>query len=121
MNSYFYNYLLIGIFFLVAVVFPLIPILLAWWVAPKKPNPVKNASYECGIESTGTPWIQFKAQYYLYALLFVIFDIETIFIYPWAVAYKSLGLFAFIEMLIFIGILAVGLLYAWRKGILEWR
>ncbi|HNV85462.1 MAG TPA: NADH-quinone oxidoreductase subunit A [Candidatus Omnitrophota bacterium] len=121
MDNYFCNYLLIGIFLLVAVIFPLIPVLLAWWVAPKKPGPVKNASYECGIESTGTSWIQFKAQYYLYALLFVIFDIETIFIYPWAVAYKSLGLFAFIEMLIFIGILAVGLLYAWKKGVLEWR
>jgi len=120
-NPYTYNYLFIGIFFLVAVAFPLIPLAITWWITPKKPNPVKNATYECGVEAKGDPWIQFRAQYYLYALLFVIFDIETIFIYPWAVAYKSLGLFAFVEMLIFIGILAVGLLYAWRKGILEWR
>ncbi len=121
MDSYLYNFLFLGIFFAVAIIFPLLPILLAQFVAPKKPCTIKNATYECGVEAKGDPWIQFKAQYYLYALLFVIFDIETIFIYPWAVAYKSMGHFAFIEMLIFIAILAVGLLYAWRKGILEWK
>lgn len=121
MDLYFYNYLFLGIFLAVAIVFPLLPIILAKFVAPKKPNPVKLATYECGVEAKGDAWIQFKSQYYLYALVFVIFDIETIFIYPWAVAYRKMGLFAFVEMLIFVAILAVGLIYAWRKGILEWK
>ena len=108
-------------FVLFAVVFPLLPILLARVVAPKKPSPVKNAVYECGLESTGDSWIQYRVQYYIYALIFVIFDVETVFIYPWAVAFKQLGLFAFVEMALFIGILAVGLVYAWRKKILEWQ
>ena len=120
-NSYEYNYLFIGIFFLIAISFPLLPLILAKFVAPKKPNPIKGASYECGVESKGDSWIQFKAQYYLYALIFVIFDIEVIFIYPWAVAYKQLGFFAFTEMVIFLGVLIFGLIYAWKKNVLEWK
>ena len=120
-HSYFYHYLFVGIFVLVAVAFPLLPILLAQFVAPRKPSPTKNASYECGLEAEGDAWIQFRIQYYLFALIFVIFDVETVFIYPWAVSFKKLGLFAFIEMMIFIAILAVGLVYAWRKKILEWE
>ena len=119
-DSYTYNYLFLGLFLLVAIVFPLLPILVAKVVAPKKPSSVKNASYECGMETVGETWVQFRVQYYLYALLFVIFDIETIFVYPWALAFNKLGLFAFIEMLIFLAILASGWAYAWRKGVLEW-
>lgn len=121
LNSYEYNYLFIGIFLIIAILFPLIPLALARLIAPKKPNPIKSSSYECGVESKGDSWIQFKAQYYIYALIFVIFDIEVIFIYPWAVAYRQMGLFAFIEMLVFLGILIFGLVYAWRKNILEWK
>jgi NADH:ubiquinone oxidoreductase subunit 3 (subunit A) len=121
MTPYLYNYLFIGIFLVIALIFPLLPLLLARVVAPRKPGPIKNATYECGIEATGDAWIQFRSQYYLYALLFVVFDVETVFIYPWAVAYRQMGWFAFVEMLIFVAILAVGLLYAWRKGILEWK
>lgn len=117
---YFYHYLFIGVFVLFAIVFPLLPIILASFVAPKKPSSIKNASYECGLEAEGDSWIQFRAQYYIFALIFVIFDIETVFIYPWAVAFKHLGLYAFVEMIIFIAILAVGLVYAWRKNVLEW-
>lgn len=120
-DLYFSQYLFLGVFLLVAIVFPVLPIVLAKFVAPRKPSKIKNATYECGLESKGDAWIQFKAQYYVYALIFVIFDIETIFIYPWAVAFKQLGLFALIEMLIFIGILAIGLAYAWRKNALEWK
>ncbi len=120
-NSYFYHYLFIGIFVLFAIVFPLLPIILAHFVAPKKPSAIKNATYECGLEADGDSWIQFRVQYYIYALIFVIFDVETIFIYPWAVAFKHLGFFAFIEMILFIAILAVGLLYAWKKNLLEWE
>ncbi len=120
-HSYFYHYFFMGVFLLFAIVFPLLPIVLAQLVAPRKPSPSKNASYECGLEAEGDSWIQFRVQYYLYALIFVIFDIETIFIYPWAVAFKKLGMFAFIEMIIFIAILAAGLVYAWKKNILEWE
>jgi NADH:ubiquinone oxidoreductase subunit 3 (subunit A) len=120
-NSYEYHYLFLGIFLLIAIIFPLLPIVLAWFIAPKKPNPIKASSYECGVEAKGDSWIQFKAQYYVYALIFVIFDIEVIFIYPWAVAYKQMGLFAFVEMLIFLAILGFGLIYAWKKNVLEWK
>ncbi len=120
-DSYSYHYFFIGIFVLFAIVFPLLPIVLAQVVAPKKPSKIKNASYECGLEAEGDSWIQFRVQYYIYALIFVIFDIEAIFIYPWAVAFKQLGLFAFIEMILFITILAVGLVYAWKKKVLEWE
>ena len=120
-NSYEYNYLFLGVFLLIAITFPLLPIILAKFVAPKKPNPIKGASYECGVEAKGDSWVQFKVQYYIYALIFVIFDIEVIFIYPWAVAFKQMGFFALIEMFIFIAILAFGLAYAWKKNVLEWK
>ena len=121
LESYEYHYLFLAVFLLIAITFPLLPIILARFVAPKKPNPIKTASYECGIESKGDSWVQFKAQYYIYALIFVIFDIEVIFIYPWAVAFKQMGFFAFIEMLIFLVILGFGLVYAWKKNVLEWK
>lgn len=120
-DSYGYHYLFIGIFLIAAVLFPFLPLLLARFIAPRKPSLSKNATYECGLESHGDSWIQFRIQYYIFALIFVIFDVETIFIYPWAVAYNQLGLFAFVEMLIFILILATGLVYAWRKNALQWE
>lgn len=120
-NSYEYHYLFIGIFLLIAITFPLLPIILAKFVAPRKPSTIKQAPYECGVEATGDSWIQFKVQYYVFALAFVIFDIEVIFIYPWAVAFKQLGLFALVEMAIFITILTLGLIYAWKKRVLEWN
>lgn len=120
-DSYFYHYFFIGIFVLFAMVFPVLPIVLAKFVSPKKPSAIKNAIYECGLEAEGDSWIQFRVQYYIFALLFVIFDVETVFIYPWAVAFQELGLFALVEMLIFVAILAVGLAWAWKKNILEWE
>lgn len=119
-DSYFYHYLFIAFFVVFALVFPVAILIFAQLVAPRKPSSIKKATYECGLESQGDSWIQFRIQYYLFALIFVIFDIETVFIFPWAVAFKRLGLFGFIEMLLFIGILAVGLLYAWKKKALEW-
>jgi NADH:ubiquinone oxidoreductase subunit 3 (subunit A) len=119
-DSYFYQYLFLGVFVLFTLFFPLLLTSFAHFVAPKKPSPIKNSSYECGLEAEGESWIQFRIQYYIYALLFVIFDVETIFIYPWAVAFKQLGFFALIEMALFIGILSIGLVYAWRKRLLEW-
>ncbi len=120
-SSYEYHYLFLGVFLLIAIVFPLLPIILARIVAPKKPNLIKTATYECGVETKGDSWVQFKVQYYVYALMFVIFDIEVIFIYPWAVAFKQMGSFAFVEMAIFLAILAFGLVYAWKKNVLEWK
>ena len=120
-DSYFNNYFFIGLFVLFAIVFPVLPIVVAKFVAPRKPSAIKNATYECGLEAEGDSWIQFRAQYYIYALIFVIFDVETIFIYPWAVAFKQLGLFAFVEMILFILILSAGLIYAWKKRLLEWE
>ena len=119
-DSYLYQYLFVGIFVLFALVFPALPIIAAKFVAPKKPSRIKNATYECGLEAQGDPWIRFRIQYYIFALIFVIFDVETVFIYPWAVTFKELGPFAFVEMVLFIAILAVGLVYAWRKNMLEW-
>ena len=114
------DYTFIGIFLVIAIAFPIIALALAFFIRPKKPNPVKSSTYECGLETIGETWVQFRVQYYIYALVFVIFDIETIFLYPWAVAYNKLGLFALVEMFIFLAILAGGLIYAWRKGALEW-
>jgi NADH-quinone oxidoreductase subunit A len=114
------NYVFIGIFAVVAMLFPIIAVGFASFLRPKRPTSVKVDTYECGLQTRGPTWVRFKAQYYLYALVFVAFDVETAFLYPWAVAYNRLGLFALLEMFIFLAILAVGLAYAWRKGALEW-
>ncbi len=110
----------VGIFIVVAVALVVVPLILNMLLAPKKPNRVKGEAYECGMETVGDTWVQFKAQYYIYALIFVVFDIEAVFLFPWAVAYQQLPLFAIVEMVIFVAILAAGLIYAWRKGALEW-
>jgi len=89
-------------------------------LAPKKPNPVKQSTYECGIETVGDSWVQFKAQYYIFALVFLVFDVETVFLFPWALAMDKLPLFAVLEGILFILILVAGLVYVWRKGMLEW-
>ena len=92
-----------------------------WLVRPKRPNREKETTYECGLDTQGPTWIQFKISYFMYALIFVVFDVETVFLYPWAVTFNSAGFFAFGEMLIFIAILALGLWYAWKEGALEWK
>lgn len=115
------QYAFIGVFIVVALALPVIGSTIAWLLRPKKPNPAKSATYECGMETIGDTWVQFKAQYYLYALVFVVFDVEAVFVFPWAVAYGKLGLYALVEMALFVAILVGGLLYAWRKGALDWR
>ena len=114
------NWVYIGIFLLVAIVVPLVAVLLPVLVAPNKPNSRKEEVYECGIETKGNIRIQFKSQYYIYALIFLIFDIETVFLFPWAVALGKLPIFAVVEGVIFIAILFAGLIYAMRKGVLVW-
>jgi NADH-quinone oxidoreductase subunit A len=114
------NWVYIGIFLVVAVAVPLIAVLLPVLIAPNKPNRFKEEVYECGIETKGNIRIQFKSQYYVYALIFLVFDIETIFLFPWAVSLGKLPLFAVVEGVIFIIILFAGLIYAQRKGVLAW-
>ncbi len=110
----------IGIFLVFSIIVPTIAVALPLLVAPKKPSARKEEVYECGIETRGSIRVQFKSQYYLYALMFLIFDIETVFLFPWAVALDQLPLFALIEGLIFIIILFAGLIYALRKDALVW-
>jgi len=111
----------ISVFVLVALLIPIAAIAIAAFLGPKKPNAIKQSTYECGIETVGDSWIQFKAEYYIFALVFLIFDVETVFLFPWAVVMKDLGMVAFIEVLIFLGILGLGLLYAWKKDALKWE
>lgn len=114
------QWLYIGIFLLIAPIFPGLALLIPRLIAPRKPNPLKMRTYECGMETVGETWVQFKVQYYIFALVFLIFDVELVFLYPWAVAFDILPLFAVLEGVLFILILIGGLLYAWRKGALEW-
>ena len=119
-DPYLYLVLAIG----VAVVFPLIPHALAWlwrhFYQPPKPGPDKNATYECGIESIGEARVQFKSQYYLFCVIFLIFDVEAVFLLPFAVAFTGLPVGAFVAILIFILLLLEGLVWAWCKGRLDW-
>jgi NADH-quinone oxidoreductase subunit A len=115
------DYNFIGVFVIVAIIFPFIALGLAWLLRPKKPNPVKTDTYECGLQTMGETWVQFRAQYFIYALVFVVFDIEVAFLFPWAVAYDKVGLWALAEAFLFLAILTVGLIYAWRKGALRWQ
>jgi NADH-quinone oxidoreductase subunit A len=89
-------------------------------LSPKNPYPLKDATYECGHEPVGEPRVPYRVQYYGVALVFLIFDIETAFLYPWGLVFRHLGWTAYFEMALFVAILLVGLLYAWRKGVLTW-
>ena len=115
-----HEWLFVGLFLIIAIVFAVIPLVLSRVVAPRKPHELKHQTYECGMETVGDTWVQFKAQYYIFSLVFVIFDVEIVFLFPWAVAYRQLPFFAVMEGVIFILILAGGLVYAWRKGALDW-
>jgi NADH:ubiquinone oxidoreductase subunit 3 (subunit A) len=110
----------IGLFLVLGIIVPIVPLVLSRFVAPRKPNPIKQSTYECGIETVGESWVQFKAQYYIFALVFLVFDVETVFLFPWAISLDKLPLFAVVEGIIFISILIAGLVFAWRKGMLEW-
>jgi len=114
------DWLFIGLMLLIAPIFPIGAILIPSILAPKKPNPLKSQTYECGIETVGDTWVQFKAQYYNFALVFLVFDVEIVFLFPWAVAFNQLPLYGVIVGILFIEVLVIGLVYAWRKGILEW-
>ena len=91
------------------------------YVAPNPTNPQKSEPYECGIPTEGLTWLQFNIGYYLFAIIFLVFDVESVFIFPWAVVMKELGMVAFVEIVIFFFVLGLGLLYAWKKGALKWE
>ncbi len=104
----------------VALVFGIGGMVVSYLVQPRKYSYLKMQTYECGMSTTGSSWVRFRVSYFLFALIFLIFDVETIFLYPWAVIFQKVGLFAFIEMVIFILILVIGLWYAWKEDALRW-
>jgi NADH:ubiquinone oxidoreductase subunit 3 (subunit A) len=114
------DWIYIGLFLVIGIIVPIVPLAFARLVAPRKPNPIKQSTYECGIETVGDSWVQFKSQYYIFALVFLVFDVETVFLFPWALSLKQLPLFVTFEGILFIAILVAGLVFAWRKGMLEW-
>jgi NADH:ubiquinone oxidoreductase subunit 3 (subunit A) len=108
-------------FLIVGALLGLVLVTLPRFMAPSHPGDLKSRTYECGEEPIGEPWIRFRVAYYIFALAFVIFDVESVLLYPWAVVIKKLGLYGIAQMAVFIAILALGLAYAWRKGVLEWQ
>jgi NADH-quinone oxidoreductase subunit A len=114
-----------GFLLIFAIAFPLLPIVASvvlgvFRIRPRAPDPIKQSVYECGMVPVGPAHVRYNVRYYLFALLFVIFDVEAVFLYPWAVSYRQLGLYAFVEALIFLAILFIGYVYAWRKRAMEW-
>ncbi len=108
------------IFLLIAAMFPVVALVIAAIVRPNNPNKVKDEAYECGVPAIGEARSRYSVRFYILAVLFVVFDVETIFLFPWAVKYKMLGTFGFFTMFVFLGILLIGYAYAWKKGALEW-
>jgi len=108
------------IFMIIGVAFVVIGFLTARFLRPSRPNPEKLSSYECGEEVVGSSWVQFNIRFYVVALIFILFDVEVVFLFPWATVFKEMGHFAFYEMMLFVGILVLGLAYAWVRGDLEW-
>ena len=118
-------YLFLAVFLGLATLFPLVPIGLArWWArwfSPSKPGPIKRAIYECGLAEKGDAWMQFHSGYYLYAIAFLVFDVEAVFLLPFAAAFGELPVGAFVSAMIFMLLLVEGLLWAWAKGVLQWK
>ena len=120
------NYGYIGLFIIAAILFTvttlLIPVTLRFLkIVPNKPSPVKNSTFECGVETIGESWVQFNFRYYFYALVFLVLDVLVVLLYPWAVNLRELGTSGFIIILVVICIVLVGYIYAWRKKVLEWK
>lgn len=120
LSAYEFNYFVLGVMLFLAVCFAIFPLVLARLIGPRKPSDTKNATYECGLVTKGDAWAQLKIQYYLYALSFLIFSLEIIFIIPLAVVVGTAGWAAFFSLSLFLLILTAGLVYEWKKGALEW-
>jgi NADH-quinone oxidoreductase subunit A len=120
------NYGYIALFLLIAILFAslllFLPVILRLLrIVPKKPNPIKPTAFECGMETIGRSWVQFNFRYYFYALLFIALDVMAVFLYPWAVELRQLGVSGLVAAFVFILIIVVGYVYAWRKKVLEWK
>jgi len=121
------DFLTVGIFIIVAIGFVVLTLLASWVFRPYRPSAEKRSTYECGEEPIGPAWLQFRVGYYIYALIFLIFDVEAVFVFPWAAGllgfskHHSLAVLGFVDMLIFIVVLAVGWFWAVKKGVLEWK
>ena len=114
------EYLPIGIMLAAGIILPIVAFITARLVAPRQIESMKTESYECGIESRTPVRERISVRYYLIAVLFVVFDVETVFMFPWAVRYRALGLFGLVEMTLFLGVLVLGYVYVWKKGALKW-
>ena len=114
------NFAGVGVFLVGAIIVSMIMMLMPKLLAPNKPHREKLTTYECGNETIGRTWIGFKSNYFMVALVFAVFSVETVLLYPWALTFQKLGAFAFVEMFVFIVILLVGFWYAWKEGALEW-
>jgi NAD(P)H-quinone oxidoreductase subunit 3 len=114
------DWLHVAVFAVVGTLMAALPLAVVWLLAPRAPHPQKRLTYESGVVPFGQAWAQFNVRYYLFALAFVLFEVEVIYLFPWAVVFRRLGRFAFVEAALFIIILGLGLLYAWRTGALEW-
>lgn len=115
------NYLPILVFIIIGVGFGILPFVLGYIVSPKRPDPEKRSPYECGFEAFEDARVPFQVRYYLVAILFIIFDLETAFFFPWAVSLRKLNWFGFWSMMVFLGLLVIGFIFEWRKGALEWE
>ena len=115
------NLALFVVVFITGITLVAVAMAIAGLISPRSFNSQKGEAYECGIPTRGTSWMQFKAGYYLFAILFLMFDVETVFLFPWAVIVRDLGIAGLMSVLFFLVILAFGLAYAWRKGALEWK
>lgn len=115
------NYLPILIFIAVGIAIGVLPMATGWLLGPSRPYGEKNSPYECGFEAFEESRMKFDVRYYLVAILFIIFDLEIAFLFPWAVVLQEIGMFGFLSMMLFLGILVVGFIYEWRKGALEWE
>lgn len=114
------NFAFVLVLSIVAFIIPLAAIVVGKLIAPRRPDAIKNSTYESGVETIGDTWVQFRAQYYLIGLIFLIFDVEVIFLFPIAVAFQQMSLFGVVATVTFVLILLLGLLFEWRKGALEW-
>lgn len=115
------NFVLLVVVIIIAILIVAAAIGIAKLIAPRSYNPQKGEAYECGIPTRGKSWMQFKVGYYLFAILFLMFDVETVFLFAWAVVVQDLGIYGLLSVLFFLLILVLGLAYAWRKGALEWK
>ena len=120
MSEFLRDYLTVGVFFTVAVALLFGVLSLGKAIRPNRPQPEKYLPYESGVDPVGDGWSQSQIRYYIFALLFVLFDVEAVFIFPWATQLEAYGAFGLVEMVVFIVVLALGLVYAWRKGVLRW-